>query len=633
MKKSIENIRHTFHMMWWSWQFIRSWRISFILCSLISITQNAWMSVTSAYLIGQTTEFAATGNWHAMVGTIGLVAVIIAIDIVMITAVNYFTSKINILGLAQLRKTLFAKLNAMTAANAEKQLSGDLMTRLSMDAEHTTTFFSTMMTGNRSIFSIPVSILIAVTICIVRLPIVGIGSLLFLLAGIYLNLACIRREYTMQAKRMTVLSALTQHMVDMIYGSVVARMFGVVARKQAQHDADAAIAYSYAKRGARYNAARSSMSSAIQWGSIVYTLVAGSYFVHRGAADVGTVVFIVLMQSQINNDVLLLTNLYQQLQQATVSATRIKDILDQPEEVERGNMTIPDLNHEVAVRFDRVTVSYEPNHEVAVPFDRVTVSYEPNHEVTVPVDNVTVSYETNQPALKDVSLTVKNGERLAIVGGSGGGKTTLMKTILEFTQVNQGSLTLYGYPREQYSQTAIRKLSAYVPQNCTLLDGTIGENIAWGNKDATKEIVRSAAYDAGLGELIENSPLGLDTRVGEQGVALSGGQRQRIAIARAMVKDAPLLLLDEATSALDGESEKSVQLALERLMQGRTTIVIAHRLSTIQNADRIIVMEHGEIVEEGRHSELLSQGALYARLYRLQYSMIPPSLAGITSTP
>jgi ABC-type multidrug transport system fused ATPase/permease subunit len=585
MKQSIKNLRNTFGMMAWSWQFIRSWRVRFLLCSLISITQNAWMSVTSAYLIGQTTAHAATGNWAAMLQTVRLVAIIIAAGIVAITAVNYFTAKINLHGLAQLRKTLFAKLNTMPAADAEKQLSGDLLTRLSMDAERTATFFSSLMTGDRSLFAIPISILISITICIVRLPVVGIGSLVFLLASIYMNLACIRQEYTLHVRRMDVQSSLTQHMVDMIYGSVVARMFGIVPKRQAQHDSDAATAYSYAKRGARYNAARSAISAAIQWGSIVFTLVAGGYFVHTGSTDLGTVVFIVLMQSQINNDVLQVTNLYQQLQQATVSAARVKSILDHPDEIMRDNKARPDMLHDAAIR----------------------------------LENVTVSYDENSPALRNISLTIKNGERLAIVGGSGGGKSTLMKTILEFTQVASGSINLYGHPREQYAQEAIRALAAYVPQNCTLLDGTIGENIAWGKKDATAETLRQAAYDAGLRDLIDNSPDGLDTRVGEQGTQLSGGQRQRIAIARAMVKDAPLLLLDEATSALDGESEKSVQEALERLMQGRTALVIAHRLSTIQHADRILVMEHGEIVEEGRHHELLQRGGRYAVLYGLQF--------------
>lgn len=586
MKKSIESICYTFRMMAWSWQFIRSWLILFIVCSLFSITQNAWMSVTSSYLIGQTTAHAATGDWRAMLHTVSIVAIITVAGIITITMVNYYTSKINILGLAQLRKTLFAKLNAMPVAEAEKQLSGDLSTRLSMDADRTAVFFSSMMTGDRSIFSIPVSIIISTVICIVKLPAVGILNIIFLLVSIYVNLACIRREYVSHAKRMGVQSALTQHMIDIISGSVAARIFGLVSHRQEQYEKDSASACSHSMHGAKYNAARSSLSSAIQWGAIIFSLVAGSYFVHSGVTDLGTVVFIVLIQSQINNDVLLVTNLYHQLQYATVAATRVKEILDYPDELIRDNIAVPDINAHAAVDIRRVTVSYEKDQSV----------------------------------LKDITLSINNGEQLAIVGGSGGGKTTLIKTIMEFAEISSGSITLFGHPRELFSQPAVRELIAYVPQNCCLFDGTIRENIAWGNNKATEENIYDAACNAGLQELIDNLPLGINTRVGEQGAQLSGGQRQRIAIARAMVKNAPLLLLDEATSALDGESEQAIGQALERLMKGRTAIIIAHRLSTVQNADRIIVIEHGEIIEEGEHEVLLSNGGRYAELYYLQYT-------------
>lgn len=585
MKSTIDSIRYTLHMMAWSWQFIRNWRVRFIICSVFNVTQNAWMSITSAYLIEQTTAHAATGNFKAMFNAVVVVATIVITGVIVITFTNYHTSKINILGLAQLRKTLFAKLNAMPTSDAERLLSGDLSIRMSMDTDNTAAFFSSMMTGDRSLFAIPISIIISTIICVVKLPAVGIPNILFLIISIYANLVCIRHEYTAHSKRMGVLSILTQHMVDIISGSVVARMFGLVSQRQVQYKADSAAAYSYAMRGAKYNASRSSLSSAIQWGAIIFTLVIGGVFAHRGITDLGTVVFIVLMQSQINNDVLLMTNSYHQLQYATVAATRVKEILDCPDECIRDNIAELDLSAEVAIDMRLVNVFYDKD----------------------------------TPVLKDISLSIKNGERLAIVGGSGGGKTTLMKYIMEFARADSGSIQLYRQPREHYSQQAIREIIAYVPQNCYLYDGTIWENIAWGNMNATDEGIWNAVRGSGLQEFVDSLPNGINTRVGEQGAQLSGGQRQRIAIARAMVKEAPLLLLDEATSALDGESERFIQQALEHLMQGRTAIVVAHRLSTIQNADRIIVVEHGEIIEDGRHDDLLLKAGRYAELYRLQY--------------
>ncbi|WP_135549663.1 ABC transporter ATP-binding protein [Paenibacillus cymbidii] len=585
MKPAIDSIRHTFRMMAWSWQFIRSWRTQYLLCFVLSILQNAWMSITSAYLIGQTTMHAATGNFAAMLDTIGIVAVIVLFGIIVITAANYHSSRIHILGFAQIRKALFAKLTAMPMAEANRQLSGDLATRMSMDAERTAAFFGSMMTGDRSLFAIPVSILIATIICFVKQPAIGMMNLLFLFISIYANLVCIRREYSWHTQRMGIMSALTQRMIDMIEGTIVVRMFGLAAHMQEKYETDSRTAYSCAMRGANYNAMRSSSSSAIQWGAIVFTLIAGSMFVHMGMTDLGTVVFIVLMQSQINNDVLIMTNLYRQLQYATIAAVRVKEIFDRPEEQMRENTVTPDVNAELAID----------------------------------MRHVTVSYDTDLPVINHMSLQIKNGEKLAIVGGSGGGKTTLIRYLMELAEAENGDIRLFGQPRERYSQEAVRNLIAYVPQNCYLFDGTIRENIAWGNAKATDENMWHAVREAGLEGLIRQLPDGLDTRVGEHGAQLSGGQRQRFAIARAMLKDAPLLLLDEATSALDGESEELVGQALERLMDGRTAIVIAHRLSTIRNADRIIVMENGEVVEEGNHDRLLACSGRYAQLYRMQY--------------
>lgn len=586
MKSTMDGIRHTFRMMAWSWRFIRAWRKRYLLCSVLSILQNAWMSLTSAYLIGQTTAHAATGNFAAMLDTIGIVSVIIIVGILVLTAVNYYTSQIHVLGLAQIRKSLFAKLTAMPAAEADRQLSGDLTARMSMDTERTAAFFGSMMTGNRSLFAIPVSILIAITICIVKQPAIGMMNLVFVFVSIYANLAFIRREYTWHTKRMGIVSTLTQRMIDVMAGSTVVRMFGLASRLREQYDTDSGTAYSYAMRGANDNAMRSSISSAIQWSAIIFTLGAGSAFVHMGMTDLGTVVFIVLLQSQINNDVLLMTNSYHQLQYATVAATRVKEILDRPEERIRENTAMPDTNAKHAIDMRCVTVSFD----------------------------------TDSPVINNMSLQVKNGEKLAIVGGSGGGKTTLIRYLMELAEADNGDIRLFGQPRERYSQEAVRELIAYVPQNCYLFDGTIRENIAWGNTKATDESIRHAVREAGLEEMIQRLSDGMDTRIGEHGAQLSGGQRQRIAIARAMVKDAPLLLLDEATSALDGESEELVQQALERLIEGRTAIVIAHRLSTIRNADRIIVIENGEAVEEGNHDRLLARSGRYSQLYRLQYT-------------
>ena len=234
--------------------------------------------------------------------------------------------------------------------------------------------------------------------------------------------------------------------------------------------------------------------------------------------------------------------------------------------------------------------------------------------------NVSFSYNGGHKALDNVSIEVPEGKRIALVGASGSGKTTILNLVPRFYDVDEGSVLVDGQDVRSVTMESLRLSMALVSQEILLFDDTIKANIIYGKTDASDEEVERAARNAGAHEFIARLPKGYDTLVGPRGSTLSGGQRQRIAIARAMIKDAPILLLDEATSALDTESERYVQKALEDLMVGRTSIVIAHRLSTIVDADYIYVMDGGRVVESGSHADLIAKGGNYARLHSLQYS-------------
>src|SRR4249919_3908261 len=269
---------------------------------------------------------------------------------------------------------------------------------------------------------------------------------------------------------------------------------------------------------------------------------------------------------------------------------------------------------------ERLAELLEAEPEIKAPANPVALPEPSRGELTF--EQVTFHYPTrpDTSALNDFSLSIRSRERLAVVGPSGAGKTTIFQLAQRFYDPEGGRVLLDGVDLRDADPADVRQRIAMVPQEVVIFAASARDNLRYGNWDATEEEIWQAARDANAESFLRALPEGLDTFMGEGGARLSGGQRQRIAIARALLRrDAPLLLLDEATSALDAESERLVQEALDRLMGNRTTIVIAHRLATVRAADRIIVMDHGRIVEEGDHGTLAAQGGLYARLARLQF--------------
>ena len=280
-----------------------------------------------------------------------------------------------------------------------------------------------------------------------------------------------------------------------------------------------------------------------------------------------------------------LTNINAPIQQGIAAGQSIFSLLDQPAEDEGGDIAIDRARGDVCYR--RVGFVYS---------------------------------QDKGAVLQDIDLEIPAGQRLAIVGRSGSGKTTLVNLLPRFYDPTSGRILLDGNDLRDYRLTDLRRQISLVSQEVKLFNDSIRNNIAYGAmSEAPEELVEEAAEGAHVMEFTRALPEGLDTRVGDRGVLLSGGQRQRIAIARAILKDAPILILDEATSALDTEAERHIQAAMETLMKNRTTLVIAHRLSTIENADRIVVMEKGRIVESGTHGELLSRGGHYSALHRMQF--------------
>lgn len=339
-----------------------------------------------------------------------------------------------------------------------------------------------------------------------------------------------------------------------------------------------------ALRSARFRGLFISFVIFALFGGIVAVVWYGALLVQRGEITIGDLLSFVLYTTFIGGSIAGLGDIYAQIQRSIGASERILEIIEQDDE---NSEPVPSLKLKGNILFSHVDFSYPSRAEYTV--------------------------------LKDLNFSVAPGEKVALVGQSGSGKSTIINLLMRFYPLNQGVIEVDGKDIAAYNLSAFRNTIGIVPQEVILFGGSVHENIAYGKPNATEEEVIAAARKANAYEFIERFPEGLKTLVGERGVKLSGGQRQRIAIARAILKDPAILILDEATSSLDAENEVLVQEALEKLMEGRTTIIIAHRLSTIRNVDRIFVIRDGQLAETGSHSELTQQqNGIYSNLLKLQ---------------
>ena len=318
--------------------------------------------------------------------------------------------------------------------------------------------------------------------------------------------------------------------------------------------------------------------------ALVIILVIGGWQVIDGSIQPSVFIFFVIIFARIIPPIQTLVRSYNTLQKGTASAERFLEILDA----------------------DEVIVE-KPNATVLQGFtDKIEFR------------DVCFGYSDKEPVLHHINLTLPKGRTIAVVGPSGAGKTTLVDLLPRFYDCSSGTILFDGLPIRDLNINSLRRQFGLVSQNCILFNDTVANNIAFGDTSYTLDQIKAAAHVAHADEFIDLLPQGYDTPIGDRGLNLSGGQRQRLSIARAVLRDTPVLILDEATSALDSESERAVQEGLDALMRGRTSIVIAHRLSTIRHADTIVVLDHGHIVEQGTHDELLALDGLYKKLVDMQ---------------
>ena len=493
-------------------------------------------------------------------------------------AINWVGNKL----VMDLRAEMFRKLMSLPTRFYDDHATGSLISKLTFDVTQVTAAATSVVT-----------IVIRDTIIIIGL----LGWLLYLdwkLTMLSLLIAPIvalvistinRRLRSSSRESQRVMGSITQVIEESVTAHKVVKLFGGQSYEQRRfHDET-----NWLRRHAMKQAAAAAanvpivqMVAAIALAVIVYLATAQA---KSDATTVGGFLSFVAAMLMLTAPLKRITSVTEYLQRGLAAAESVFELLDTPGETDAGKTVM-----------DRATG--------ALAFEHVSLSYQSDERL----------------ALNGVSLDIPAGLSVALVGASGSGKSTMANLVPRFYTPTSGRITLDGHDIRDLTLASLRSNIALVSQEVVLFNDTISANIAYGQmREVPEEEIVAAATAAHAMEFIRDLPQGLNTLVGEKGVRLSGGQRQRIAIARAILKNAPILILDEATSALDSESERHVQAALETLMQGRTTLVIAHRLSTIEKADRIVVMQKGKIVETGTHAELLAQGGIYAQLHRIQF--------------
>jgi ATP-binding cassette, subfamily B, bacterial len=498
----------------------------------------------------------------------------------------YFVSWIGERVVADVRDQLFRHLTTLTPAFYEQQRTGEVVSRLTADANQIKSAFSS--TASIALRNI-VMLLGALTMMIYTSPrMSGLAALAIPLIVVPLII---------YGRRVRNLSRAAQDALAQSAAFAQERLSAITTVQSNTQEAHTIASFESStitafKATTKRTTARAVLTAAIIFvstGAIVLLLWNGAREVMAGTMTGGTLGQFVLYAVFAASSLGQLSEVWGEVQTAAGAAERISELLD-----------------------EKPIISSAPN---ATGFAKPVTG-------NLAFKSVNFHYpsRSEREILKAVSFIAKSGTVTAIVGPSGAGKTTLFSLLQRFHEPQSGTITIDSTPIEMVDLKALRDVIAIVPQDPVIFSGTLAENIRFGKPEAPLQEIEAAAKAARVDEFATHLPKGLDTELGERGVTLSGGQRQRVAIARAILRNAPILLLDEATSALDAESESLVQQALEKLTEGRTTLVIAHRLATVRNADKIIVMDNGKVTAQGTHAQLLKKSALYAKLAKLQFN-------------
>ena len=494
--------------------------------------------------------------------------------------------------IGRLRNDIYHKVTILPVAFFSSKRRGDLMSRMSNDLADLEWCVGVL----QSLVKEPINVLVFGFLLIFISWRLFILFLVVLPLGVWL-IALIGRKLKNSSRRgQNELGGLNAILEETLSGLKAIKSFGREDDFE-RHFAEANEGYTRTMiKVARHRELSSPLSEILGTLALVFILVVGGWQVFDGSIQPSVFIFFVIIFARIIPPIQAIVRSYNTLLKSSASAERFLEVLDADEVIveKPGATVLPGFNEKI--EFNNVSFSYRKSD----------------------LSDKSDSSDPSNLVLRNISLTIPKGMTVAVVGPSGAGKTTLVDLLPRFYDCTTGSILIDGFDIRDLNINSLRRQFGLVSQNCILFNDTVANNIAFGSTDYTPEQIRHAAQMAHADEFINQLLQGYDTAIGDRGLNLSGGQRQRLSIARALLRDTPILILDEATSALDSESEHAVQQGLDALMQGRTSIVIAHRLSTIKDADLIVVLDKGQIVEQGTHEELLTLDGLYKKLVDMQ---------------
>ncbi|MBW7476945.1 ABC transporter ATP-binding protein/permease [Paenibacillus oenotherae] len=550
------------------------------------------LQILLAFVFKNLIETSINRDQSSLASAIAIVCTAVVILAVLSPFFGYLYKKSVKTLMTRLKLQLFERLSIFPVSYFEKRHSGDVMSRLTNDVQIIEDVFLTQIRSLAYMAMMSVSGLAAMFLLDARIALVLVGITVLSIVSVAAFSRSLRQlSDSIQHK----LGRLTEQATDMLTGLLTIRMFGLSGRfnsKYASVNGELTATSIRHGRKSGHLEATNYFLGFLNFGGII---LIGVWMVANRWIEISVIVALVQLQLSVSMVFLDLGRILTQFQTSAAGVRRITELLNEPVEPER------------------LVAGDEAGYAAGI-------AAESGKAAMIQFDGVAFGYEQDKPILQGLNMSIGRGEMAALVGSSGGGKSTVMKLLLGFYPPGEGQITIAGQRMEQYSLAELRDSMMYVPQDTYLFHGTIASNIRLGKPDASMEEVVQAAQSAHIHAFIESLPDRYETMIGERGAKLSGGQKQRIAIARALLKNAPILLLDEATSALDSESEQLVQQAINRLMENRTTLVIAHRLSTIKNADIIYVVDEGKVVEQGNHDSLYGAHGLYHQLCTLQFS-------------